>query len=65
MNIERVTYRRLKNTGNYNNVTVELTALVDAHEDPKEVYFKLVELADELLDPRPAAKPADAEDLPF
>lgn len=33
MHINQITYRELKNTGNYENITIEMSATVDQDDD--------------------------------
>ncbi len=50
MKVTTVTYRRIKNLGNYQSETVELTAEVEQGEDYKEVFDKLRQTALEKLE---------------
>lgn len=63
MNIERITYRRLVNTGNYENETVELTAIVEEHEDAIDVFDRLVSTANNMLIGRDKRKPLSKDDF--
>lgn len=61
MKIETVTYRRLRNLGNYENETVELTATVDTSEAAADVYEDLKALAEGMLysGDKPRRRPED------
>ena len=44
MKVERITYKRIKNLGNYESETVEMTAIVDEDEEVEEAMNKLKDL---------------------
>ncbi|BAU63040.1 hypothetical protein STA3757_03950 [Stanieria sp. NIES-3757] len=37
MKVERITYRRVKNLGNYENETLELSAILDDEDEQNDV----------------------------
>ena len=47
MDPRMISVRRVFNLGNYENVSVEIQAMVDPGEDPKEVLSKLTVKAEE------------------
>lgn len=70
--VSEISVRVLRNTGNYENVTVEFTALLDEQDSPELVREQLAEQVEFALDetiraqrtmprgkPRVAAAPAD------
>lgn len=50
MKITKIKYQRVKNLGNYETERVELVALIDKDEHPKEVFFELRDLIFQLLE---------------
>lgn len=44
MKVERITYKRVKNLGNYESETCEMTAILDEDEEVEEAVTKLKNL---------------------
>lgn len=53
MKIQTITYKRVKNLGNYQSESVEATALVEESEDPGKAYDSLREWILRKLDIQP------------
>lgn len=64
MNVKTITVKRVKNLGNYQSQTVEMTAEITEMEDPKEATKKLMLLVDEALFPELFARPANESNEP-
>ncbi|HYX18780.1 MAG TPA: hypothetical protein VE944_31310 [Nostoc sp.] len=71
MKIETITYKRVKNLGNYQSETMEVTAVLDQFDEPDEVSKQLRTLVQNQLYPCPPEsvttedKPAGPENNPF
>ncbi len=67
MKIETITYKRVKNLGNYQTETMEVTAVLDQFDEPNEVGEQLRVLVKNQLYPSVATedKPAGPENNPF
>lgn len=71
MKIETISYKRVKNLGNYQTETMEVTAVLDQFDEPNEVSEQLRALVQNQLYPGPAEsattedRPAGAENNPF
>lgn len=63
MQITKLLYRRLKNIGNYENETVELTAEINYSDDIDSVYCALKEKAKDLLNCKKKKAAQDNDDL--
>lgn len=70
MKIETITYKRVKNLGNYENETFQATATVTEADDPETAAKKLREFVNSQLYP-PQTQPEqdpdnpDPDDIPF
>ncbi|MEH1921786.1 hypothetical protein [Nostoc sp.] len=54
MKIETITYKRVKNLGNYQSETMEVTAVLDQYDEPDKVSQQLRELVkNQLFPPTP------------
>ncbi|RCJ34621.1 hypothetical protein A6769_22085 [Nostoc punctiforme NIES-2108] len=74
MKIETITYKRIKNLGNFQSETMEVTAVLDQYDEPDEVSEQLRSLVKNQLFPQEAIttpattdedKTAGAENNPF
>ncbi|OYD93121.1 hypothetical protein CDG76_20730 [Nostoc sp. 'Peltigera membranacea cyanobiont' 210A] len=55
MKIETITYKRVKNLGNFQSETMEVTAVLDQYDEPDRVSEQLRELVkNQLFPPTPA-----------
>ncbi|MEH1911267.1 hypothetical protein [Nostoc sp.] len=62
MKIETITYKRVKSLGNYQNETMEVTAVLDQYDDPDQVSQQLRELVKSQLFP-PESVPTQTDDF--
>ncbi|MEH2210840.1 hypothetical protein [Nostoc sp.] len=61
MKIETITYKRVKNLGNFQSETMEVTAVLDQYDEPEEVSQRLRELVkNQLFPPTPAPIPTES-----
>ncbi|MEH2435202.1 MAG: hypothetical protein V7K25_13265 [Nostoc sp.] len=64
MKIETITYKRVKNLGNYQTETIEMTAVLDQYDDPNDVSQELRELVkNQLFPPEPALVATETDDF--
>ncbi|MHC5673940.1 hypothetical protein [Nostoc sp.] len=64
MKIETITYKRVKNLGNYQTETIEMTAVLDQYDDPSVVSQELRELVKNQLFPlSPALVPTETDNF--
>ena len=64
MKIETITYKRVKNLGNFQTETIEMTAVLDQYDDPNVVSQELRELVkNQLFPPTPAPVPTETDDF--
>lgn len=64
MQIETITYKRVKSLGNYQTETMEITAVLDQYDEPSEVSEQLRELVkNQLFPPAPVSVPTETEDF--
>ncbi|WP_375495574.1 hypothetical protein [uncultured Nostoc sp.] len=64
MKIETITYKRVKNLGNYQSETMEVTAVLDQYDEPDQVSEQLRELVkNQLFPPTPVPIPAETDDF--
>ena len=50
MKIIEIVFRKLKNTGDYENSTMEVKAIVEEGDDPNKIVHKLKRFADKHLE---------------
>ncbi len=60
MPIKSITYKRIKNLGNYQSKTLEATSIVNENDDPDEELKTLIALVDNELFP-PLLATSDTE----
>jgi hypothetical protein len=67
LNVKRITYKRIKNLGNYESKTLEMTAEVDEDQYPHEVTQALMKAVDSELFPQAHSKESTEDDvaIPF
>ena len=64
MKIETITYKRVKNLGNFQTETIEMTAVLDQYDDPNDVSQELRELVkNQLFPPEPALVATETDDF--
>jgi UDP-N-acetylenolpyruvoylglucosamine reductase len=64
MPIKTITYKRIKNLGNYQSKTLEATSIVNENDDPDEELKTLIALVDnELFPPEPVTNERETEIL--
>ncbi|MEH1981399.1 MAG: hypothetical protein V7L27_19385 [Nostoc sp.] len=64
MKIETITYKRVKNLGNFQSETMEVIAVLDQYDEPDQVSEQLRELVKNQLFPQtPAPTPNEADDF--
>lgn len=64
MKIETITYKRVKNLGNFQSETMEVTAVLDQYDEPDRVSEQLRELVkNQLFPPTPAPTPNETDDF--
>ncbi|MEH1948155.1 MAG: hypothetical protein V7K77_14560 [Nostoc sp.] len=64
MKIETITYKRVKNLGNFQSETMEVTAALDQYDEPDQVSEQLRKLVKSQLFPQtPAPTPSEGDDF--
>ncbi|MHC5740220.1 hypothetical protein [Nostoc sp.] len=64
MKIETITYKRVKNLGNYQTETMEVTAVLDQYDKPDQVSEQLRELVkNQLFPPTPVSVPTETDNF--
>ncbi|MBD2413607.1 hypothetical protein FACHB389_34785 [Nostoc calcicola FACHB-389] len=64
MKIETITYKRVKNLGNFQSETMEVTAVLDQFDDPNQVSQQLRELVkNQLFPPTDVSVATEADDF--
>ncbi|MEH2288316.1 hypothetical protein [Nostoc sp.] len=60
MKIETITYKRVKNLGNFQSETMEVTAVLDQYDQASQVSEQLRELVNnQLFPPTPVSAPTE------
>lgn len=64
MKIETITYKRVKNLGNFQSETMEVTAVLDQYDEPESVSEQLRAFVNnQLFPPTPVPVPAETDDF--